>query len=234
MCTLEKGCSSTRMLHKRVSNSCNGKLLGCRDTYDEQFYLNPALVTDAKRRREKSLQSIFFSLLSKQCDFSRIVFPIQEMLICSGKQWRWLQFGCLSSLKVEIQVHGSLGVSDGRSQFTDQKQTSAKWKINFRITRFHPVDGNLERGTGWMESKKINWTLLLLIIYNVNCTMCAACIVPVYAAWPRNTSLGRNLIWLSFELNAQCNLTKWRPKESKPDICWSLDLVSRGFAAKAG
>ena len=116
MCTLEKGCSSPRMLHKRVSNSCNGKLLGCRDTYDERFYLNPALVTDAKRSREKSLQSIFFSFLSKQffsflykqCDFSRIVFPIQDMSICSGKQWRWLQLGCLSSLKLEIQVHGSL------------------------------------------------------------------------------------------------------------------------------
>ena len=144
MCTLEKGCSSTRMLHKRVSNSCNGKLLGCRDTYDERFYLNPALVPDAKRRREKNLQSIFFSFLSKQCDFSRILSKK-----CWFVQGRWLQLGCLSSLKLEIQVHGSLAVSDGRSQFTDQKQTSAKWKINFRITRFHPVDGNLERGTGW-------------------------------------------------------------------------------------
>ena len=48
--------------HKNVAQKsfkpCNGKLLGCRDTYDERFYLNPALVTDAKRRREKSLQSM--------------------------------------------------------------------------------------------------------------------------------------------------------------------------------
>ena len=103
MCTLEKGCSSTRMLHKRVSNSCNGKLLGCRDTYDERFYLNPALVPDSKRRREKNLQSIFFSFLSKQCDFSRILSKK-----CWFVQGRWLQLGCLSSLKLEIQVHGSL------------------------------------------------------------------------------------------------------------------------------
>ena len=54
------------------------------------------------------LSGQFFSLLYKQCDFSRIVFPIQDMSICSGKQWRWLQLGCLSSLKLEIQVHGSL------------------------------------------------------------------------------------------------------------------------------
>ena len=234
MCTLEKGCSSTRMLQKRVSNLAMESCLVAETHMMNGFTWTQLLRQMPREAGRKVCKAFFFSLLSKQCDFSRIVFPIQEMSICSGKQWRWLQFGCLSSLKVEIQVHGSLGVSDGRSQFTDQKQTSAKWKINFRITRFHPVDGNLERGTGWMESKKINWTLLLLIIYNVNCTMCAACIVPVYAAWPRNTSLGRNLIWLSFELNAQCNLTKWRPKESKPDICWSLDLVSRGFAAKAG